>query len=236
MPASLTRIQDQVTAMLNANTRTPSGAPVYSSTVGDKARSPMEIEENCLHAAIMTAKTVCETDAHPWRTPFLAINELEHGEPLPLHYGDTSVPDIYPFDSADFTLRGVRRSLEKIESYRVNTNNVYGPAHDQPVNGTASPLAGFYDIVNGIFYFTGYEAEMYLANFTRADVLDKLDEGIEPVIVRLALGLSGKEGDTSDGLFQMWYAQAQSELGLIRSGATVFQPVDNVVEQRGRSV
>lgn len=232
MSASLTRITDHVTAMLNANARTPSGAPVYSSTVGDKARSPMEIEENCTQAAILTAKAICESDSSPFRSEFVEAMDLVHSEVIPFHYGDTNIPDIVPFPGATVTLRGTKRSYEKIEAYRINRNGVYGPVHNASDNGNPSILAGFYDIVNGLFFFTGHTASMLLAIFSRDDVFDKLDEGIEPVIVRLALGLSAKEGDTSDGLFQMWYSQGMSELNEIKQGATAFQPIDAAVAAR----
>lgn len=218
--------------MLNASTRTSTGAPIYSSVVGDFARSPMEIEENCYQAAILTAKAICESDSSPFRSEFLEAMDLVHSEVLPFHYGDINIPDIVPYPGATITLRGVRKAYDRIESYRINKNDAYGPAHNVADNGGPSHLAGFYDIPNGIFFFTGHTASMLLANFTRDDVFDKLDEGIEPVIVRLALGLSAKEGDTSDGLFQMWYTQGMNELNEIKQGASAFQPVDAAVAAR----
>ena len=147
------------------------------------------------------------------------------------------MPTITPYTGAAFTLKGVRKAYDRIEAYRRNTNNVYGSvAHNAASGATASSLAGFYDIVNGIFYFTGFSATMKLAIFTRADVIAKLGDVTEPTIIKLACGMSAKDGDTSDGLFASWYQQAMNELNEIRSGATAFQPIDDALQQRGDKV
>lgn len=232
--ADIDRIATQVTQLLGAGEKVSTGAPIYNRNVADFARSPMEIEASCINGALMAAQAVCESASSPFRTPFLEVADLEHGQPLPFHYGDTSVPEITPFDGATFTLRGVRKSYDKIEAYRINANNIYSPvAHDQPNAGKASPIAGFYDIVNGIFYFSGCEATMFLANFTRDTAVGLLADALEPVVIKLALGVSAKDGDTSDGLFQAWYAQGMQDLAGIRSGATAFQPVDTFLAARG---
>jgi hypothetical protein len=231
--ASLTRITDQVTALLNASTRGADGTPVYSSVVGDKARSANEISASCYNAAMQVARAVCETDSHPFRSEFIESVALDHSEPVPFHYGDISIPEIIPYSGAGFTMKGVKCPYDRIESYRRNRSNIYSPvAHNASDNGQASPIAGFYDNVNGIFYFTGYQASMLVALFDRTDVFDKLSDALEPVVIKVALGLSAKEGDTSDGLFQAWAVQGSNDLNEIRGGATAFQPVDMAVEAR----
>lgn len=236
--ADLDRIIIHTTALLNANTRSVAGVPVYSAAVGDKARAEDEIAETCLQAAMKTAQAICESDSHPFRVDFLDDIALMHGDPVPFHYGDTSVPIITPFSGAAFTLKGVRKAYDRIESYRLNRNKVYSPTdHNAAGTGnTASPLAGFYDIVNGIFYFTGYSATMKLADFDRDDVIEKLPDAVEPTIVRLACGMSAKEGDTSDGLFQSWLNLGMNDLAAIRGGATAFQPIDDAIQARGDKV
>lgn len=236
--ADLDRIIAHTTALLNAYYRLPSGVPVYGPTVGDSARSNLEIAETCLQAALKTAQAICESDSHPFRVDFLDDIALQHGEAVPFHYGDTSIPVITPFSGASFTLKGVRKAFDRIESYRINKNSVYSDVnHDTAGDGsTASPLAGFYDVVNGIFYFTGYSAVMKLAEFDRDDVILKLPDAVEPSVIKLACGMSAKEGDTSDGLFQSWLAQGMNDLAEIKAGATAFQPVDDAIAVRGDRV
>lgn len=231
--ASLSRVQNQVTILLNANTRDASGNPVYSSAVGDKARHATEIETSCYNAAMEVARAVCEAGSSPFKEPFIEVVDLDHGEPVPFHYGDTSIPEIIPFSGAGFSLQGVRVTPAKIDSYRRNRNNIYSPvAHNASDGGQASPIAGLYDIANGIFYFTGYQATMMVGLFERDNVFGKIPDALEPVIVKLALGMSAKEGDTSDGLFNSWAAQGQNDLNQIRAGGTQFQPIDMAMEAR----
>lgn len=234
MSADLTRVQTLVTALLNANTRATDGTPSFTTAVGDKSRSQAEIAETCLEAALVTARYACESDSSPFRTAFISNVAVTHGSPIPFHYGDSSVPIITPYAGASFTLKGVRKAYDRIEAYRRNDNNIYSDiAHDASDSGLASDLAGFYDIVNGIFYFTGYSATMPIATFTRSDVFSKLDEGIEPVIVKVALSMSKKDGDSSDGIFASWTQEAQNDLDRMKAGASAFQPIDEALTARG---
>jgi len=236
-----------VTALLNAAVRTTAGLPQYTANVGDNSRSAEEITETVMQCSMMVATTLCETDSHPWRVAFLENTTLVQAEPLPFHHGSTSIPDIKPYFGSVYLIRGVRKSYAQIEAYRQNINFVYSPINHNaagpaqvpaPTSGdpnttlTFSPLAGFYDIVNGIFYFTGYEAYMKLAKFTRTDVLAKLPEAIEPTIIKLSLGMSAKDGDSSDGVFANWTQLGTNDLTQLKSGATVFSPVDNAIQMR----
>lgn len=231
--ASLSRVQNQVTILLNANTRDGSGNPVYSSAVGDKARHATEIETSCYNAAMAVGRAICEAGSSPFKEPFIEVVDLDHGEPVPTHYGDTSVPEIVPFSGATFTLRGIRSTPDRIDSYRRNRNNIYSPvAHNASDGGQASPIAGRYDIANGIFYFTGFSATMMVGSFERADVFAKIPDALELTIVKLALGYSAKEGDTSDGLFSSWAVQGQNDLDQLRAGGSQFQPIDMGMEAR----
>jgi len=232
--ADKNRITNQVIALLNAGTRKLDGTPNYNSTVGDGGRASGEIATSVLNAAMEVARAVCETPGHAWMESFFEEVELQHASAIPFSYGATTVPKIQPFKNANFYLQGVRRSFDKISSYRINRNQIYSAvAHDASNGGAASKLAGFYDIVNGIFYFTGYAAFMNLASFSSDDVFGKLPDSAEPIITRMALGSSAKEGDVSDGLFAAWRQMGMNDLQQIRSGATVFSPVDNDIQNRG---
>ena len=236
--ADLPRIIVHVTALLNANTRSIAGVSNYTNAVGDNARSSAEIAETCLLAALKTAQAVCESDSHPFRVAFLADTTLVHGDPIPFHYGDTAIPTITPFSGAAFTLKGVRKAFNRIESYRINKNTAYSKTNHNLATsgGGASILAGFYDIVEGIGYYTGFSATMKLATFDRTNAVARLPDGIEPTIIKLALGMSGKEGDSSDNLFAGWSAQGMSDLAEIKNGATIFSPVDDQIAARGDQV
>jgi hypothetical protein len=229
----VTRVINQVTALLNANTRDAAGNPVYSSAVGDKARHATEIETSCYNAAMMTARAICETATHPYRTAFIADTPVTHGDELPVHFGDTAPPQITPFSGAGFTLSGIPRPYDRIESYRRNRNKMYSPVdHNASDSGQASPIAGLYDVVNGVFYFTGYSATMKLCTIDRTTVFANLPDALEPTVIKLACGMSAKEGDTSDGVFGSWLGQGMRDLSEIKGGATVFSPVDQSIDAR----
>jgi hypothetical protein len=231
--ADLTRVQNQVVALLGAGTRSAAGVPVYSTALLDKARATEEIQASCYNAAIQVARAVCESASSPFKGEFLDTMDVAHGQALPAHFGEASPPKILPYSGAPNTLAGVRRPYDRIESMRINRNNAYGPTHNLAYQGGASPLAGYYDIVDGVFYFTGYSATMALADFDRTDVFDKLNDGLEPVIIVTALAMSSKEGDTSDGIFGSWMQQAGAALAEIRAGATAFSRIDEALAIRG---
>ncbi len=232
--ADITRIKNLTTALLNASERTLEGVPIFGTAVSDHARSSLEIEATCINAAMMVGRAICESDSSPFRSEFLVETTLSHGEVIPFHYGDTTVPTITPYAGATYDVRGVRKSLDRIEAYRTNKNSVYSSvAHNAASNGSAADTAGYYDIVNGIFYFTGEDATMLLATFDRTNVVSKLPDALEPTIVKLACSMSKKEGDSSDGIFASWTAEGMADLTAIQAGATAFSPLDDQIQRRG---
>jgi hypothetical protein len=57
--------------------------------------------------------------------------------------------------------------------------------HNASDSGQASPIAGLYDVVNGVFYFTGYSATMKLCTIDRTTVFANLPDALEPTVIRL---------------------------------------------------
>jgi hypothetical protein len=190
----------QVIATLGLNVRDTAGVPTYSTSLGDSTYSPSELNRGVSSAGSQIMQAICETEGHPLRGPFVSEITLTHETPLVLHYGPTSVPKITPYSGAAYTLRGKRKSIEEIASYRANVNDRYSAtAHNaqDATTGSHSKLAGFYAFDNDTPHFTGFSAVADIATFVESDTT-KLPEGLHWLGIALAIANLKKDGDISD--------------------------------------
>ena len=232
-----TAIKEQIISLLNANQRT-SGNRVYSTTSGDSGFLGAEIDTAIVHAKLCVKQAICETDGHGLRSAFISNVTVAHGDPLPKHYGTPGVPIITPYDGAANTLRGVRKSYEEIDSYRRNpivlTQKLYGDLnHDeQSEQGEASPIAGYYAFVEGHFYFTGFTAEIPLADFSESDGIT-LPDSTDSAVVFTALSKLAKDGTVSEK-FGEWARMSAAELNMIRTGLMAVPSIKPTLGTRDR--
>ncbi len=235
----LIRVKKQVISLIGANERDAiSGLRVYSGNSGDEAFLSAEIDTAISYALLEVMAAVCGTDGSPLRGAFVTNTAVNHGEPLPQHYGTPGVPKITPFTGATFTISGVRKSVEEISSYR-NNPIVFGSKrlysdfnHNQNANGQASSLAGYYSIVEGVLYYTGQSAVIPLAVFDESSE-DLLPDSVEPTIAALAVGNLAKDGTISEK-FSEWFQRGEMQLNLIRNGEVPTPSVKPTIGARDR--
>lgn len=234
------RVKQQIISLLNANERAIDGTRVYSLVSGDDGFIGSEID-TAVDYAKMNALRVLANEDSTLREGFIRFVEVAHGTALPAHYGAHGVPRITPYDGAEakFIKEGVRKSVEEIASYRENpevlaTAKLYSDFdHDQSGDGGfPSPLAGFYSVVENVFYFTGVSAVVPLAQILDGDE-DLIPAEVEPAICFLALGKLAKDGTISEK-FAEWNALGIAELNLIRNGSSPAPSIKPTVGNRDR--
>lgn len=221
MAFSLDIVKSQVIALLNLAERDAgTNLPVYGPTVsadGDTLYAQDEIDRAAADAANQIMRAICETDGHPHRALFTLPADLEHGEPLPEHYGSIGVPRIVPYAGGP-TLAGKIASVEEIAAWRANPNGYYSAfAHDAAADGFPSRFSGRYavDEAAQVFHFTGSSAESDLAWFQPEDRAS-LPDDYYPAATALCVAGLRKDGDVSD-VFAENARMGQMELDLIRS-------------------
>lgn len=241
MAIDFLRVKRQIISLLNANATDANGFPLYSEALGDEGYLSGEIDTGIDYAAFAVMEAICSTDGHSLRSAFIRFAQCQNSMPLPIHYGTHGTPVITPFEFAGDKQKkqGVRKSVEEIASYRENPvvasmGNLYSEIdHDQPDgNGNgASPLSGFYAVVEGIFYFTGFSAVVPLAQIL--SIADKIliPDSKEAAIVHIAIGKLAKDGSISEK-FSEHAQMGQMELNLIRTGESSAPSIKPTVGNR----
>jgi hypothetical protein len=188
MAADLARIQSRVTEILNA-----CDPATFSSTVSarNKTRNATAIGHACTEAGLRVLHTIVEPTTSEFRKAFLVTETITHGGQLPERIGKLAAVEIQPYSGAPWQ-QGEHKDYRKIEAYRRNAGFIYGSvAHDR----RGSSLSGFYDVQNGVLYFTGYAARIVIARVDRDDVATKVPDVFEPVVIKLAVGNCLKAGE-----------------------------------------
>lgn len=223
MAIDKTRIKKHIIDLIGANERNDDGSPKYSAVSGDEGVLIEAVDTALTYALRDIMKTVCQTDGHENRGEFVADAPVTHGQPLPAHYGSIGIPKITPYEDADFTITGVRKSAEEIDSYRRTLTvkgfgELFEVPHDQAdEDNEPSELAGFYAQVTGDFYFSGFSCVVPMANFADSDYTKLLDS-FEPVAMKRVFGYLRKDGMISD-IFGDYWNQSEADLREIRGGA-----------------
>ncbi len=221
MPADINRVKTRVNVILNLM------APgVFSSSVSPriKNRTEAEIEAIVTDAGLILLRTLAETP-NEYRAPLINVVALTNGQLLPEHQGQPAYVEIQRYSGGPWTI-GERRDFRKIESYRRNPLKIYDATnHDQ----VGSSLSGYFDSWEKRFYFTGFAARAGLAQVTRASVLDKIPEILEPTWIRLAVGESTKAGE---GNYTLSVAGAYGQKGMqdlaeFQAGKRIFSEISD---------
>lgn len=136
---------------------------------------------------------------------------------------------------------GIEASAAEIDSYRADPvgsyTNMLGEGslrHDQIRSSSIvrSPVTCRYSTENGYIKFTGYACRIPMiqqpvdtaASNTLAD--GSIPVQLAPTVVRLAIGLLVKEGDTLARIAAMYAAQGEIDLAQIKAGASSVAPID----------
>lgn len=220
----LATVRGRIIQALNAgqaSTWVTSLASVLAAEKDDR-RSDTEIDKAILAADARVCSAICESSSNGYRPLFMAEVVVTHGAELAEGIGPIGRPLIQPYMSAAY-VRGVPKSADDIDSYRLNTNDLYDSIdHDQ----SGSSLAGYYDFdpVSRVFSFTGLAAKVSLAVFTRTGACQS-PEVYEDTVFGLALMSLPKEGDSAP-FVNLIGQQALQQLREIKAGAMEVQPID----------
>jgi hypothetical protein len=152
------------------------------------------------------------------------ITPIPYRSFLPDHFGQPTYVDIMPYAGATW-IPAAPLSYQKIDSYR-NNPNVYDPlgkAHDVK----DSVLAGYYDIWEQRFYFTGADARTGLAQVTRDMVATMVPGFLENTWIRLGIGEAGKSGlgQYDLGIVTMYGQKGEADLAEFKTGKRTFAEV-----------
>lgn len=221
MAADQSRVLKRVTEVLNLC------APgTYSASLSPriKNRNATAIADFVTEAGLILLRALAETP-NEYRGVLVNVVALTHLQILPEHQGQPAYVEIQKYNGGLWR-QGDRRDYRKIESYVANPSFIYD---DQVHTANGSSLAGYFDIWEKRFYFTGFAARAGLAQVVRADVATKIPDVLENTWIRLAVGESAKAGD---GNFSMSVASSygqkgMNDLGEFKAGKRVFPEVSD---------
>ncbi len=222
MPADQTRVLKRTLEILNL-----SEAGGYAATLStrNKTRNIDAITDLVIEAGLDLLRVLGET---PNEYRSLLTNTLTpvHGAQLPEHVGDPVFVEIQKYDSKPNWEPAERRDYKKVNAYRLNTDNIYDSLDHDVAD---SPLAGYYDIWEQRFYFTGFAARIGLVQIVRADTATKIPETLEPTWVRLAVGNSAKAGDGtySQSMAGVYGQRGQNDLEDFKAGRRGFAEISD---------
>jgi hypothetical protein len=167
-------------------------AGTYSAAISPriKTRNENAIADFVTEAGFKVLEMLA-TLPNEYRGNYLVPTPLNYQDLLPDHQGQPASVDIMPYPEGPWQ-PGAPLNYQKIDSYRA-LGKIYDPS-GIPHNVKGSSLAGYYDIWEQRFYFTGMEALLGLAIITRADVATKVPAIMENTWIRLAVGESAKSG------------------------------------------
>lgn len=218
-------IKKRITEVLNA-----CAAGTFSTTVDSNYldRNATAISEAWREASMMIARAIVANPNHPHRNVFISgtPTTLTHQAELPDMSGEMDNIEIQLYNGGAWTT-GTPRTVQQIESYRLNPSNLYGVAHTTE----GSPLAGYYSIQNGRVYFTGYAARGYFPLIDRTTCSALIPGEYEDTGVKLGIGLSIKEGDNLAPIGQFYYQAGLNDLASITNLGAI-QPMPTVAAAR----
>ncbi len=163
---------------------------------------------------------------------------MTNGQFLPAHDGEMGVPQIVPFSGAQ-AVDGQPTKAGRVDSWRADpagAGAVYsGAADGTPVahnladsDGRPSPVAGFYEVVNGRFKFTGHTAQIPVIQLTRAMADTGIPEVYEDTVIKLAIPKLVKVGDALEQIAGLYLNAGMADLAAIRNGELFVPPVPDV--------
>jgi hypothetical protein len=216
--ADQSRVLTRVTTLLNL------AAPgTFSSTISsrNKTRHADEIAAFVTEAGLEILQMLAETP-NEYRNNFVAETTPSHGDFLEDHQGQPAYVSIQKYSGGPFEPGSDAKTYLEIESMR-NNPNIYDPA-GKAHNVSGSSLAGYYNIWERKFYFTGFAAKVGLAQVTRTDVATKIPELLEPVWVKKSVGKALKSGLAAYDaeVVKTYGGEAENDMAEFKQGRRIF--------------
>lgn len=182
------------------------------SSADDARRNTTELTNIILaaDARVCEARASCVGDGY--RSLFLSLSaSIAHRGVIPDHLGPIEQVTIQLVAAGDYVTGKFDKDLRlaDIERWRTNTDSRYGAAH----NAAASLTAGYYIRRGSQLFYTGNDAKVQIATFTRSAAC-QAPETDEDMVTGLALGAAFKEGDAPQAVNAL-IADAREELAYI---------------------
>lgn len=189
----LATVRGRLIASLNA-----APAATWATTItatDDARRNATELDKIILAADARVCAARAAKVGDGYRSLFLGLStSIAHGTAIPDHLGPIEQVTI-KYATADTVYRAGKfdpsLSLDDIERWRTNEGARYGASH----TALNSILSGYYIRRGSQLFYTGADAKVLIATFTRAAFCQAPDTD-EEMVFGLALGSSLKEGDT----------------------------------------
>lgn len=207
MPETVREIvEKRVLQAINAMAQNADGTLKYPASaiaavdVADDATAYQIVQHIVTEAGIQLLRSICQDENNNHRVLFTTDVTVAHRDRLPDCIGPYGKPVIRPHSgvAADaFEASDDSKTVEEIEDYRRNPQNIYSSVAHNAADGAGnpSPISRFARIRNKKIYFTGYECKVPVTTFTRADVDTKIPADMEDTWFKLAMGLAKKKGD-----------------------------------------
>lgn len=192
-------------------------------------RNTAVVTQAIREAAMMIARAVISNPNHAHRNLYVSgtPTSLTHQAELPDMSSEMDLIEIQLYNGGAWTT-GTPRTIQQIESYRLNPNNLYS---DTAHTTQDSPLAGYYAIQNGRVYFTGYAARGYFPLIDRSTVAGLVADEYEGTQVALGVSLCKKLGDDLESVAAYYADIGNRDLAAI-SNMGVLSPMPTVEQAK----
>lgn len=238
----LTEIEDTIKDILNAG-----ASGVFGGAVSDKRRSAAAITSARRKAVFEIIEAIASNPSHGFWQSLATDVAVESGAILPAFLGTPGIPQIQPFDGAEFG-DGIEERPEMIDYYRSpmadnfqqTLNNAPATAHNLAYNGLPSRGSGKYSIRGQRVKFTGFACKVPLiispqvsdnSNFN--DYCDKhLPAFSVPCVIGLSFQYLVKEGDNILPIAQGLVQFGKAELNKIRGGAMAVEALPKISDRQ----
>lgn len=232
MAADVTTVTKRVTEALNVCSPGTFSVTVASTNLD---RVSTAIDEYVREAALDIAAAICSNPKHPHRNLYISASptSLTHGGELPDMAGENDLIEIQKYSGGSFVV-GLPKDAQQIDSYRENPSSLYGSVSHTTQN---SPLAGFYNISNGRFRFTGFAAQIYSPSISRSTVTGLIPDEYEGAWFMGGLGYAMKEGDNLADIAMYYMGLFRQSLVAITANTIVSPatPIEKAMRARGDS-
>lgn len=216
MAATELTVRKRVTEILNA-----CSPGTFSEAVDFdyNDRNSQAIQQAVKEGALQIARAIVINPDHAHRGLYVSgtPTSVTHGQELPDMAAELDLVEIELYSGGTWQT-GVLRTIQQIESYRLNPNNLYSTiAH----NAQGSPLSGYYALSNSKIYFTGNACRVYYPVIDDATVTGLIPDEYEGTWVALAIARTVKEGDNLYPIAQYYYQIGAADLAAISAMGTV---------------
>lgn len=238
----IAEIEDTITDILNAG---ESGA--FGGAISDKRRSAAAITSARRKAVFEIVEAIASNPSHGFWQKLSRNIPVTSGDYLPAFLGTPGIPQIKPFDGAEFG-DGIEERPEMIDFYsspmagnlQQTLTGGSATAHNLSYLGMPSRGSGRFSIRNNRVKFTGFEC--YVPLVVSPEVADEANFGdycdthlpafAAPCVIGLSFQYLVKEGDNlmplAAGLMQF----GKAELNKIRGGAAAIEALPKISDRQ----